>query len=148
MRLAWSRYGGQLVTPVGDRAPLRVGVERVERLVERVGVDQRAAADTRPRHDQHVAEHVEALDPVAADLRGEEVLAHVKGRRGEVVVLEAGTGLEDSDRVALLGEPQSGDAAAEPGPDDENVVVEGTGRRAHGRPSLLSSRIVAVITLA
>jgi hypothetical protein len=32
------------------------------------------------------------------------------------MVLEAGTGLEDTDRVALLGESQGGDAAAEAGP--------------------------------
>ena len=47
----------QLRAPVGDPRPLRVVEERVERLVERVGIDQRAAADSRSREDDEVVEH-------------------------------------------------------------------------------------------
>ena len=39
------------------------------------------------------------------------------------VVGEAAAGLEDTDAVALLGEPQRGDAAPEPRADDQNVIV-------------------------
>ena len=42
----------QLGPPVGDVAPLRVGVEGSERLVERVGVDERPAAHARAGEDR------------------------------------------------------------------------------------------------
>jgi hypothetical protein len=41
-----------------------------------------------------------------------------------VGVLEAPAALEDADLVALLGEPQGGDAAAEARADDQPVNVE------------------------
>ena len=59
----------QLGAPVGDVAPGRVVVEGGQRLVERVGVDQRPAADSGSRQDHAVLEEVDALDAVAADLR-------------------------------------------------------------------------------
>ena len=46
----------QLGAPVGDVAPRRVVVERGQRLVERVGVDQRPAADSGAGQDQAVLE--------------------------------------------------------------------------------------------
>ena len=59
----------QLGLPVGDVAPLGVLVEGLERFVERVRVDQRAATDTRPRHDQGVAHGLDALDAVEPERR-------------------------------------------------------------------------------
>ena len=135
----------ELGLPVGDVRPRRVAVERVERFVERVRVDQRPAADTRAGHDQAVLDHVDALDAVAPGLRHEEEPLGVEGGVGEVLVLEPGTGLEDADPVALLGEPQRGDGAAEAGPDDQDVVVRGDHQ---ARPSFFISRSWAVITLA
>ena len=124
----------QLAAPVGDVAPLRVPVERVERLVERVGVDQRATADAGPGHDQRVADRLDPLDAVAADLGPEEVALEVEGGLREVLVLEARSGLEHADAVALLGQPERRDRAAEARADDEDVeVVVGHGRRR--RPS-------------
>ena len=115
----------QLVAPVGDVAPLGVVVERRQRLVERVGVDQGPAADARAGHDHRVADRVDALDAVAAQGRGPQVGLDVEGAGGEVGVLEAGTRLDDTDLVALLGQSQRGDRAAEAGSDDQDVVVEG-----------------------
>jgi hypothetical protein len=48
----------------------------------------------------------------------------VEGAGGEVVVGEAGAGLDDADPVALLGQPQRGDRAAESRADDQDVEVE------------------------
>src|SRR5690606_36892155 len=96
--------------------------------------------------DQDVLELVDALDAVAAELRHPEELAQVPRGLGEVGVLEPPTGLQDRDLVALLGQTQRRDAAAEPGPDDDDVVVE----LAHGdlsqrrtvvRRSTFSSRV-------
>src|SRR5262249_30992564 len=42
----------------------------------------------------------------------------------QVAVAEALAGLHDTDPVALLGGAHRGDAAAEPGADDQDVVVE------------------------
>jgi hypothetical protein len=138
-------------------APLRVLVERRERLVERVRVDQRAAADAGTGHDQAVLERVDPLDAVAAELRAEQEPLGVERGLGQVLVLEPGAGLEYADPVALLGQPQRGHGPAEPGADDEDVVVElgagrarvvGRARRGHARPSFFISRKFAVITLA
>ncbi len=119
----------QLLAPVGDVAPLRVVVERCERLVERVRVDQRAATDARTGEDQAVLEGVDPLDAVAADLGPEEVVPEVPRGVGEVAVLEPAAGLEHRHPVALLGEPQSADRSAEARADDQDVVVERPVRR-------------------
>ncbi len=134
----------ELGAPVGDVPPLRVVVERRERLVERVRVDQRAAADPGAGHDHAVLEGVDPLDAVAAGLGTEEVLLQVPGGGGQVRVLEAGAGLEHADPVALLGEPQRGHRAAEARADDQDVEVE----VAHARPSFLSSLSCEAITFA
>jgi hypothetical protein len=115
--------GGQLVAPVGDPPPLRVGVERVERPVQGVGVDQRAAAHPRTGEHQHVAEQVDPLDAEGAQRGGPEERAHLHRVLGELVVGEAPAGLQDGDRVTLLDQPQGGDAAAEAGADDHDVDV-------------------------
>ena len=68
---------------------------------------------------------VDPLDAVAADLGAEEVAACRSHEvSGEVVVREPGARLEHADPVALLGQPQRGDRAAEAGPDDQDVEVE------------------------
>ena len=48
--------------------------------------------------------------------------AHPPGRLRELVVGEPPAGLQHGDPVALLGQAQRGDAAAESGPDDHHVV--------------------------
>ena len=121
LRLVVVRH--QLGAPVGDVRPLRVVEERLRRHVQRVGVVQRAAADARAGQDHHVAQQVDALDAVHAELRRPQELAQVPGGLGELVVGEAATGLEHADAVALLGQPQRADAAAEPRADDQDVVV-------------------------
>ena len=113
----------QLGTPVGDVLPLRVVEERVRRHVERVGVVQRSAADARAGQDHDVAEQVDPLDAVHAEFRHPEELAQIPRGLGELVVGEAAAGLEDTDAVALLGEPQRGNAAPEPRTNDQNVIV-------------------------
>jgi hypothetical protein len=149
----------QLVAPVGDAGPLRVGVELLERLVEGVGVDQRPAADTGARDDEGVADGIDALDAVAPDRGRPQVALHVERAGGEVLVAEPRPRLEDADPVALLGQPQRRDGPAEAGPDDQDVEVEvglvaglgrGAGRLVHGQalPSFFISRRLAVITVA
>jgi hypothetical protein len=143
----------ELGTPVGDVAPRGVVVERVQRLVQRVGIDQRAATDTRARQDQAVLEHVDPLDAVHPQRRREQELPGLPRRRRQVVVLEPGTGLQHADAVALLGEPQGGDAAPEPRADHQHVVVAARGRSRrrllpHGRPDFFSTRSVPVSTRA
>ena len=141
----------QLVLPVRDPRPLRVAVERVERLVERVGVDQRSATHAGPGHDHRVAHGVDALDAVAPDRRRPQVALEVEGPGGEVGVLETGAGLEHADLVALLGQPQRRDGSAEAGPDHQDVEVGllracGLGHQA--LPSFFMNFRLAVITLA
>ena len=67
--------------PVGDLVPLRVAVERAERLVERVGVDQRPA--THPGTGQHedVAQQVNDFAVLPGDERDQLVLVGVNGIR-------------------------------------------------------------------
>jgi len=115
--------GRELALPVRDVRPRGVLVERVERLVERVGVDERAAAHAGAREDERVAQQVDPLDAVAAQPRRPQVVAQVPGVLRELLVGEAAAGLEDEDLVALLREAQRRDAAAEAGSDDDDVVV-------------------------
>ena len=96
--------GRQLGLPVGDVAPLWVVVEGGRRLVKGVCVDERATADPGSAEDEAVVEQVDPLDPVAAQRRREQVVAHVEARVGQVGVLETWARFEHGDRVALLGE--------------------------------------------
>ena len=113
----------QFGAPVGDVGPLLIGEERLGRHIQRVGVVQRSATDAGAGQDHHVAQQVDALDAVHAQFRRPQELAQIPRRLGEILVGEPPTGLENSDAVALLGEPQRGDTAAEPRTDDEDVVV-------------------------
>ncbi len=113
----------EFVAPVGDVRPLRVVVERLQRLVQGVRVVQRATAHARTGEDQAVLEQVDALDAGHAELRRPDEIAQPPGRLGQCVVGEPSAGFEDADLVTLLRQPQRGDAAAEPGPDHHDVVV-------------------------
>jgi hypothetical protein len=79
--------------------PLWVVVERLRRLVEGVGIDQRATADPGSAEDQAVVEQVDPLDAVAAQPRARTgsacVSKEVAGRSSSV---EARTSLKDADR--------------------------------------------------
>ncbi len=57
--------GRQLVTPVGDMTPLAVGVEGIQRAVERVRVNHRSTADGCAGKNQNAAEHGNFLKSVA-----------------------------------------------------------------------------------
>ena len=113
----------QFGAPVGDVLPLRIVEERVRRHIQRVGVVQRSAADARARQDHDVAEQVDPLDPVHAQLRHPEELPQVPRGLGVFVVGEASARFEDADAVALLGEPQRRNTSPETRTNDQNVVV-------------------------
>ena len=115
--------GRELGAPVGDVRPLAVAVKGVLRLVERVGVHERASADPRAGQDDHVPQQVDPLDAQAAELRRPEEPAGVPGSPGIAGVLEPASRLEHTHPVALLGEPQRGDRAAETRADHEHVIV-------------------------
>jgi hypothetical protein len=116
--------GRQRGTPVRvEVAPLRVVVEALRRAVERVRVAEAAAADARAADHRHVLEDREAEDPAHPQPGREEVAAQVPRRARQLVVGEAAAALQHADAVALLGQPQRADAAAEAGPDDEPVEI-------------------------
>ena len=71
--------GCQLLTPVGDVAPLGVGIEGRHGFVERVGVDERPAPDAGPGQDHHVAQQRDPLDAEQPEPRGPEERAHPPG---------------------------------------------------------------------
>jgi hypothetical protein len=66
---------------------------------------------------------MDALDAVHAELRHPQELAQVPRGLREVLVGKASARLENSDAIALLGQPQRADAAPEPRADDQHVVV-------------------------
>ena len=103
----------ELVLPVRDVAPLTVLEELAGRLVERVGVVERAAPHARAGEDHHIAHHVDPLDTEQLELGRPHVLVETPRRLGQVGVLEATTGLDHRDAVALLRQPQGRHAAAE-----------------------------------
>ncbi len=113
----------QLLLPVRDVLPLRVVEERLGRYVEGVGVVQRTAADPGTRQDHDIPQQVDALDAVEAEGGGPQIALEVPGVLRERLAGEAAAGFEDADAVALLGQPERGDRAAEAGADDEHVVV-------------------------
>jgi hypothetical protein len=121
LRLAIVRH--QLGAPIGDVRPLPVGEERLRRHVERIGVVQRSAADAGAGQNHHVAQQMDALDAVHAELGRPQELAQIPGGLGEILVGEAAAGLEHADAVALLGQPQRGDTAPKTRTDDQDVVV-------------------------
>lgn len=123
---------GEFVTPVGDVGPLLVLVEGLRRFVQGIGVDQRAAADAGAAHDEGVLEQGQPLDAETSESGRPEIFTQVPGILGEFVVGVATAGFQHADPVALLGEAQRRDAAAEPGTDHQHVVV--VGLAAHNRP--------------
>ena len=115
----------ELAPPVADPRPLRILEERVERLVEHVRVDERAAADAGAGEDERAAQRGQALDPVQAEPRCEDEPPQVPARPREVVGAEAAPGLQDAHAVALLGGAQGGHAPAEARADDDHVDIHG-----------------------
>ncbi len=85
---------------------------------------------------------VDALDAVAAGPGPEQELPQVPRRGREVLVGEACSRLDHADPVALLGQPQRGDGAAEARADDEDVEVGRIGHRA-AEPCSSSARRAA-----
>ena len=104
--------------------PLAVLEERLRRDVERVGVAEAAAADAAAGDDRDVLEGRQPEDPLHAQPRVPEVALQVRRRARELVVGEAPPALEHADRVALLGQAQRRDAAAEARADHQPVEVE------------------------
>ena len=116
--------GRELPLPVAQLVPLRVFEEGRAGPVERVGVAEAAAADAAAGDDEDVLEEGHPHHPAEAEARHPEVAARVpQVRLGEVLVAEAAAALQHRDLVALFGEPQGGDAAAEAGPNYQPVVV-------------------------
>jgi hypothetical protein len=104
-------------------------VEGVAGAVERVRVAQAAAADPTSGRDEDVLEERQPQDPAEPGCGCPEVPARFPGGLGEVLVVEAAAALEHADVVALLGEPQGADRAAEAGADHQ--VVEVVARAGH-----------------
>jgi hypothetical protein len=103
----------QLVLPVRDVTPLGVVEEGLRRDVQSVGVVERAAADACAGQHHDVAEEVDALDAVAAELRGPEVVLDVPGVLGKGGAGETAAGFQDAYAVALLRQAQGGYGTAE-----------------------------------
>src|SRR5439155_18516655 len=91
--------------------------------VKRVGVAQRPAADPAAGGDEDVAEQGQPQDALEPELRHPVVARQLPRRLGEVLVAEAPPALEHADAVALLGQSQRADAAAEARAEDQPVVV-------------------------
>src|SRR5690606_28238642 len=109
--------------PVGDVRPLRVLVERLERPVERVGVVQGAAADTGTGQDEAVAQQVDPLYAVAAQLRSPQEVPQIPGGLGEFVIGKPPSRLEHRDAVSLFGQPERSNTAAKSGTDNDDVEI-------------------------
>ncbi len=116
--------GSQLSSPVGEVAPGRGGEEGVVLgLLEHAPVDQGAAAHADAGQRGQVAQEGHPERAPEAEGGGPEPAAQVPGGAGEVVRAEPGALLEHEDPVALLDETEAGDAAAEPGPDDDEIPL-------------------------
>src|SRR5207344_749816 len=70
-----------------------------------------------------IAEQVDALHAAQSEPWRPEEVARVPGRLGEVAVGETLPSLQHPDPIALLGQPQRGDAAPEPRADHDDVEV-------------------------
>src|SRR5690606_17010063 len=91
-------------------------------------------------------QQLDPLDAVETGSRRVEVLLEVERGGREVRVLKAGTGLQDTDLVPLLAQPQGADGPSEAGSDDQDVEVGAGGHQA--RPSFFSSRRLVVMIAA
>ncbi len=115
--------GRELALPLCHLRPLAVFEELGGGDVEGVGVAKAAAAHAAAGDDGDVAEDRQAEDALHPQVWAPGVAAHVGGVLGELVVGKAPPALQHPDAVALLGEAQRGDAAAEARADHEPVVV-------------------------
>ena len=113
----------QLGLPVGEVAPRRRPEEAVGRDRQGVGVDQRAAADPDAVQDRDVLEERHLEEAAQAGARHPHPAAHVPVALRKVLEPEPAALLEDEDPVALLGQPERRDRAAEARPDHDDVGV-------------------------
>jgi hypothetical protein len=94
------------------------------RVVERIAVHDRAAADTGPREHDDVVEVADPLDAEELQLGLPGELPDVPVRLGQILVAPALACLHDADPIALFDRAHGSDAATEAGADDDYVVVE------------------------
>ena len=73
--------------------------------------------------DHDVAQQMDPLDAVHAELWRPQELTQVPRGLREVFVVEPPARFEHPDAVALLSEPKRGDTPPEPRTDDQNVIV-------------------------
>ncbi len=116
--------GRERALPVLHLRPLAVLEERLGGHVQRVGVAEAAAADAAAGDDRHVSEDRQPEDALHPQVRVPGVAPQVGGGPRELVVGEAPPALQHADAVALLGQAQRRDAAAEARADHQPVVVE------------------------
>jgi hypothetical protein len=114
---------------------VRVVPEVVERLVEGVAVDQRAAADAGRAEERALAEQADPLRAGEPESGGPDRVAQSPVGLREVLRSPPPARFQDADPVALLGQAQRADAAAEARTDDDHVVVE-LGHVASGRSAV------------
>ncbi len=113
----------ELIFPAepADARPLE---EDVGRDIERIGVIEAPAADPGAGQDEDPVQQAQAPGAVEAERGKPKELAQVPIAAGEFVGVPALAGFDDADRVALLGQPHGGDAAAEARPDDQIIENE------------------------
>ena len=99
--------------PVGDVAPLLIGEKLRLGAIERVGIDQAAAADTGTVGDEYVLERRQPEDALQAEEGRPEEAAELPARGGEILVGKAPPAFKNADLVSFLRQAQSRDAAAE-----------------------------------
>ena len=116
--------GREVVLPVAQPAPLRIGEDAVGRNEERVGIDQAAAADAAAMQHHHVAQHRDGLNAEAPQQRRPEELAQVPVGLGKVFAAPTLATLDDDDAIAFFGQPQRRHATAEARADDQIVAVQ------------------------
>jgi hypothetical protein len=100
----------------------------VRRDEQGVRVHETPTADARTVHHEYVAKQGHLHDAVAAERGLPQKASQIPAGLGEVVRPEALAHLDDDDAIALLGEPERGDGAAESGADHGKVAIE----RGHG----------------
>jgi hypothetical protein len=83
-----------------------------------------SAADARSGQDQYVVEVLDPLDPVEVRRGEPQEPGQMPLALRNVRVVPSLAGLQHADPVALLRGTKRGNAAAEPGADDQHVVVE------------------------
>jgi hypothetical protein len=93
-----------------------------------VGVGDRAAADGVAAQDHDVTKRPHVVEAEQLEAGPPQPAPQVPGGLGKVGGGPALAHLDDADAIAFLGEAAGGDAAAEPGADDEEVEVVGRSR--------------------